>query len=180
MTEQNLHGTQVARLLIDDGSLGSAERMRPKVLPAQPNLGHPLVNEASILPGADVIGMINPTGKDEVIERASSAFDPSEDAAAGVFKKFELNGPAGLLLNNDRSRANPAATDKLADLDFNDVAPAKLTVDREIEHRTVAQSVLSIQPEPDSPDLLRLQRAFGANLSARVPRSPIFGRRIIL
>jgi hypothetical protein len=39
MTEQDLHGAQVARLLIDDGSLGSAERVRPVVLPAQPNPG---------------------------------------------------------------------------------------------------------------------------------------------
>jgi hypothetical protein len=83
MAEQDLHCAQVARLLLDDGSLGSPQRMRPVILPAQPNASLPLVNEASILPGADVIGMINTARKDEVVERAASAFEPSEDAAAG-------------------------------------------------------------------------------------------------
>ena len=50
-----------------------------------------------------MIGMINSARKDEVIERASSAFEPSEDAAAGRLKQLELNRPTGLLLNNDRS-----------------------------------------------------------------------------
>jgi hypothetical protein len=64
--------------------------MRPVVLLAQPNPGHPLVNKASILPGADVMGTINPARKDKVVERASSTFEPSEDAAAGRFKELEL------------------------------------------------------------------------------------------
>jgi hypothetical protein len=46
--------------------------------------------------------------------------------------------------------------DEIADLNFNDVASPELTVDREIEHRAVAKPPLSIQPEPDSPNLLRL------------------------
>jgi len=41
-------------------------------------------------------------------------------------------------LNCDSSRANPAATYKVADLDLDDVAPAQLAVDREIEHRAIA------------------------------------------
>jgi hypothetical protein len=47
--------------------------------------------------------MINPARKDEVVERAASAFEPGEDAVAGRLKELELNGPAGLLLNDDRS-----------------------------------------------------------------------------
>jgi hypothetical protein len=115
VTKQDLYGAQIASLLIDDGRLGSAQRMCPVVLLAQPNSGDPLVNETSILTGADVIAMIDPARKDEVVERASSAFEPSENAAAGRFQEFELNGPTGLLLNNNRSSANPAAADKLAD-----------------------------------------------------------------
>jgi hypothetical protein len=138
MTEEDLHGAEVARLLLDDGSLGSAERLRPVALPAQPNPAtHSSTRRAYCqMPNADMIGMINPARKDEVVERISSAFKPSEDTAAGRFKELELNGATGLLLNNDRSRANPATADKFADLDFNDIAPTKLSVDREIEHRT--------------------------------------------
>jgi hypothetical protein len=41
-------------------------------------------------------------------------------------------------LNYDSSRANPAAADKVADFDFDDIATAQLAVDREIEHRAIA------------------------------------------
>jgi hypothetical protein len=124
--------------------------------------------------------MVGPTRKDEVVQSASSAFEPSEDATSGMFEEFELDGPAGLLLYDDRSGTNPAATDKLADLDFYHVASAKFAVDREIEHRTVAQPTFLIQPKPDGPDLLRLERAFATKLPTRVPRPPILGARIVL
>jgi hypothetical protein len=41
-------------------------------------------------------------------------------------------------LNYDSSRANPAAADQVADPDLDDVTPARLAVDREIEHRAIA------------------------------------------
>ena len=77
------------------------------------------------------------------------------------------------LLNYDGSRANLAAADKIADLDLDDVAPAQLAVDREIEHRVIAKPALPIKPKPDGPDLLKLQCPFGSEPSARVPRSPL-------
>ena len=83
--------------------------MCPVVLSAQPNPGHPLVNEASILPSADMVGMINSARKDKVFERASSALEPSEDAAAGRFDELKLNRPTKILVeailkNRKRSR----------------------------------------------------------------------------
>jgi hypothetical protein len=113
-----------------------------------------------------MFGVIGPARKGEVVERASSTFKPSTDAAAGRFKELELNRPACLLLNDDRTQADPAVADELADPDFDDVAPAELTVDRKVKHRAVAQPALSIQPEPDSPDLLRLQRGVWHQASA--------------
>ena len=103
VTEQYLHGAQVACLLVNDRCFGSAERMRPVVLPAQSDPGYPLVNKSSILPSADMIGMIDPARKDEVVERASATFEPSQNTAASGLEEFELNGPAGLLLDDDRS-----------------------------------------------------------------------------
>jgi len=50
-----------------------------------------------------VIGVIDPARKDEVVERAASTFKPGEHAAAGGLKELELNGPAGLLLDDDRA-----------------------------------------------------------------------------
>jgi len=47
--------------------------------------------------------VIDPGGKDELVERAASAFEPGQNAAAGGLKEFELNRPAGLLLDDDRA-----------------------------------------------------------------------------
>src|SRR5208337_1206087 len=55
---QYLHRAQVTYLLIDDRCPGSAKRMRPVVLPAQSDPGDPFINEPSILPSTDMIGMI--------------------------------------------------------------------------------------------------------------------------
>ena len=51
-------------------------------------------------------------------------------------KEFKLNGPAGLLLDDDRAGSNPTAADKVADLD--NVTPTQLAVNREIEHGAIA------------------------------------------
>jgi hypothetical protein len=74
--------------------------------------------------------MIDPAREDVIVEGASTAFEPSGNAGSCWFKKFELDGAAGLLLNDDRPRPNPATADDLADFDFYDVASAKFTVDR--------------------------------------------------
>jgi hypothetical protein len=76
--------------------------------------------------------------------------------------------------------SEPAASHEISDIHFDDVAAPKLTVDREIEHRTVAHPPLLIQPESDRPHLLRFQGSLGANLSARIPWSLIIRARIIL
>jgi hypothetical protein len=68
--------------------------------------------------------------------------------------------------------------DRIGVFDFHHIASAKLAIDRQIEHRAVTQAALSIQPEPDSPDLLRLKRALGANPPTRIPQPLAFRARI--
>jgi len=50
-----------------------------------------------------MIGVIDAARKDEVVKRAAAAFEPDQNATAGGLKEFKLNGPAGLLLNDDRA-----------------------------------------------------------------------------
>ena len=50
-----------------------------------------------------MIGVIDPARKDELVQRAASVFEPGQNTAAGGFEEFELNGPAGLLLDDDRA-----------------------------------------------------------------------------
>ena len=73
------------------------------ILRPQANPSCPLIDEASILPGADMLSMVNPAREDEVVESASAAFEPGKDAPAGGFEELELNRPTGLLLDDDRS-----------------------------------------------------------------------------
>ena len=88
------------------------------VLPAKSDPSDPFVDEPGILPAADMIGMINPAREGVVVESPSSTFEPSEQTATCRLEEFELNGAAGFLLDYDGSRANPAAADKVADLDL--------------------------------------------------------------
>ena len=110
MAEQYLHRAQVTCLLIDDRRLRSAKRMRPVVLRAQSDPGDPLINEPAILPSADMIGMIDPAWKDEVVERAAAAFEPCQNTAASGFEKLELNGSAGLLRTRPPLTRSPILT----------------------------------------------------------------------
>jgi hypothetical protein len=55
------------------------------------------------LSSADVIGVIEPARKDELVKRAASAIEPGQNAAASRLNEFELNGPTGFLLDDDRA-----------------------------------------------------------------------------
>jgi len=50
-----------------------------------------------------MLGMIRPARKYEVVDRPTPTLKPSEDAPAGRLKELKLNGPASLLLDDDRS-----------------------------------------------------------------------------
>jgi len=103
VAEQDLHSAEITRPLVDDGRLRPAERVGPVILRAQPNPGHPLIDQPGILPGADVIGALSPARKDELVQRAAVALQSSQYAAASRLGKLELDRPASLLLNDDRT-----------------------------------------------------------------------------
>ncbi len=142
--EQDLNGPEVPSLLVNDGRLGPPERVRPVILPMQPNARHPLVHEPGVLPSADVSRMVDPAREGEVVERAAPTLKPSKDACAGRFKKLELNGPASLTLDDDGPGADLPATDEIADPDLHDVAAAQFAVDRQIEQRSVSDPSLLV------------------------------------
>jgi hypothetical protein len=85
-----------------------------------------------------MFGVIDAARKDEFVKRAASAFESGQDAPPGGLKKFKLNGPAGLLLNDHRAGPNPAAANEVADLDLHDVASAQFAINGRIKHRAVA------------------------------------------
>ena len=48
-----------------------------------------------------MIGVIEPARKDELVKSPASPLEPRQYAAASRLKEFELNGQAGLLLDDD-------------------------------------------------------------------------------
>jgi hypothetical protein len=77
--------------------------MRPVVLRPQSDAGYPLINEPSILSGADMLGVIDAARRDELVKRAASAFEPDQNATAEGLKEFKPNGPTCLLLDDGRA-----------------------------------------------------------------------------
>jgi hypothetical protein len=110
-----------------------------------------------------MIGMIDAAWKHIVIQRAFTAFKPSQDTSAGGLKELKLDWSACLLLDDDGARTNPTTADEIADFDLDDVAAAQFAIDCEIEHGPIANTLHATQPEPDRPDLLEFQRTLGTH-----------------
>jgi hypothetical protein len=91
-----------------------------------------------------------------------------------------LNGLASLLLHHHGTRSNIWTDDQSADLDFHEIAPAQLAVDRQIEQRLISQPTFPIKEKADRPYLPRLEYTFRANLSAGIPGRSALRCRVIL
>ncbi len=65
VAEQELNRPQVARALIDQGRLGSPERMGPEEVPVQPDASDPLGDEPRVLPGRHARSR-TPTGEQKI------------------------------------------------------------------------------------------------------------------
>jgi hypothetical protein len=71
----------------------------------------------------------------------------------------------------------PAAGD-ISDLDLHEVAAAQLAVERQVEQRPIAQSLVLVEVEPDGPDVAWLERALGSDILTCVPRAPFMHGRV--
>src|ERR1700704_2567685 len=79
--------------------------------------------------------------------------------------------PAGLFLDHRPPIAHPAAGAHVIDLQRDEIAAAQLAVDREVEQGEIALATLKLKPDPDRPDLLRLERAFLADQATTCSRA---------
>jgi hypothetical protein len=101
-------------------------------------------------------GWIAAAGKDEIIERPAPPFEPDEEARARGFHDLELNGFAGLPLDDDRARLDRASADNITDLQFHQIASTQLAVDGEVEQRAIPEPQFVVELKLDCPDLLHL------------------------
>jgi len=111
-------------------------------------------------------------GEGVVVESTSAAFKPGLKARPSRVQQLELDRPAGLLPRDRGSGSHSAAADEFTDPDFHNVAASRLAVDGQVEKRPVAKTMFSVEPEPDRPNLPRLERTLCANHASGVPGPP--------
>jgi hypothetical protein len=80
-----------------------------------------------------------------------------------------LNRPIGLLLNYGGSVPDVGTCDHIADLDFDQIAASQFAIDCQVKQRSIPQQALSIQKEPDRPNLLLGERSLCPDSLSSIP-----------
>src|SRR4051794_4950605 len=94
---------------------------------------------------------------------------PVSDRRSRLLGDLELDWPPRLLLDHGGAIPHPAADGYVVDLQRDEIAAAQLAVYREIEQREIALPALKLKPNPDRPDIFRLERALLADQTTLVP-----------
>jgi hypothetical protein len=92
------------------------------------------------------------------------------DRLTGLLGQFELDGATSLSLADGRSVDRISMWSNILDLEADDVATAKLAVDRQIEQRQVPRSISDLKARADGPNVLGLQRRLCTGQPAFVPK----------
>jgi hypothetical protein len=170
MSEEELYGSQVPRLLVNLRRLGAAHRVRPVCRSIETGALNPSMDDAGV-PACREVRVLPEAAREQILSPyATETGRPISDSASGLLGDFETNRSAHLLLDYRCSIANPPARAYVVDFKTNEVAAPQLAVDGEIEHREITFAVLQLEPHPDRPHVLRLQRALLTDQASLVPR----------
>ena len=132
VAEQELNRPQVARAPIDQGRLGSPERMGPEEVRVQPNARDPLGDEPRILPGRHAQSR-TPAGEQKFTRPSARNSQIVVDCLTSLFRQFELDWPPRFLLPHRRPIDRVPVRCNIIDFDSDDVATTELAVDRQVE-----------------------------------------------
>lgn len=140
------------------------------VLPlVQADRRDPLIDQARVLPRAQMTEVIDPTWEREVENGSTTSSQPCFQAFSCFGHDLELDWPTGLLLDYGCSVSDMAATHHITDPDLYKVTTAQFTVDGQIEQRPIAQPPVLIEVEPDGPDVARLEWTLGSDILTCIP-----------
>ncbi len=78
-------------------------------------------------------GMIDPAGKDVVIDCTAPPFQPSKQACPHIRRNLELDGTACLFLDDHGTGTDFLTCDEGSDLELHQIAAPQLAVDCEIK-----------------------------------------------
>ena len=96
--------------------------------------------------------------------------DPGTDRVPRLLGDLKLHRSLGLLLHDYRAAGDMTTLDHIVDAKPDQITPAQLAIDGEVEQREFPGSLIQQQSNPDGPDLLQLQGRLLAEQLAFVPR----------
>src|SRR5215472_7821607 len=145
----------------------------------KPSARDPRMDDPGILPGRQVRLRSDPAGKEVSGVPVSNVGKPRLDRGSGLLGDLELQRTARLLLNDGCAVTDPTADADIVDLQPHEIAAPEFAVDREVEQGEVAGSALHLEPDPDRPHVLRLQRALLSHKAPFVPGIATRYRRLV-
>src|ERR1700730_2735411 len=135
----------------------------------EPRTLDPGMDDASVLPSREM-RLCSETAREQVAPVPE--FDlrqPIMDRGPGLLHNFELDRSPCLFLDHGTAVSHPAASAYVVDLQADEIATSELAVDREVEQVKISFPDLQLEPNPNGPDIFRLERALLAGQTALVP-----------
>src|ERR1700716_3307532 len=99
----------------------------------QPDCLDPRPDDPRILPRRKMRQLRQTAGKKELLRLQMRRADPSRDRIARLLGDLKLHRPLSLLLHNNRARGYMTALDHVVDAKPDQIAPAQLAVDGEVD-----------------------------------------------
>src|SRR3954449_274083 len=179
MPQQQLDRSQIAGFSIDLGRLRPAHRVGAVGRAVEPCALNPGLHDPCVLTGREV-RLHSKAAREKIAPAPEIDFgQPIADRGPRLLRDLELDWSPGLLLDHGPAVSHPPTGAHVLDLYRDEIAAAQLAIDREVEQGEVALSTLKLKPNPDCPDLLRLERALLPDQATLVPRclrKPHIGR----
>ena len=109
-------------------------------------------------------------GKKELLRLQMRRPDPPHNRIARLLGDLKLHRPLRLLLHDNRPRGDMTALDHIMDAKSDEIAPAQLAIDGEVEECEFAEFVSELEANSDGSDLFQFQWGLLAEQLALVPR----------
>lgn len=153
MPKEELYGPQVPRAPVNQGGFGSTQGMCAVLGRVQPELGHPGLHDSRVLAGGDVRGVVNPAREEIILVLQMGFANPGFHDLSRLRRELELNGSAGLLLDDGGPLDRSPAADDISDLEAHEITASEFAVYCQVEESELARIALKLEADTNSPDL---------------------------
>ena len=175
MAKEQLNRAEAAGSSVNQGRLGSPQRVGAEQRRVQTDADDPLRQQASILAGGEAAAVATAAMEQEIAGTLPARRKVLVDCLTRVLGDLEPDRATGLVLPNGRPVNRIAMWCNVLDPEAHHVAATQLAIDREIEERQIPRPPCELQPRPNGPDVLRLEWWLWSDQLALVSCSP-FGR----